>query len=61
MSTLRKPPTRQLVRRLVAARAIMQGIRNANSTGPAQIKEAVQKLDMDSFIGRIAFDPKGDL
>jgi branched-chain amino acid transport system substrate-binding protein len=45
----------------VAAMAIMQGIRNANSTDPAQIKEAVQKLDMDSFIGRIAFDPKGDL
>lgn len=45
----------------VAAQAIFQAMRNANSTDPAQIKAALKSLDMQSFIGRIAFDAKGDL
>ena len=45
----------------VAAMAIFQAMKNANSTDPAQVKAALKALDMDSFIGRIAFDPKGDL
>jgi branched-chain amino acid transport system substrate-binding protein len=45
----------------VAAMAIFEAMRQANSTEPAQIKESMKKLDMDSFIGRIAFDHKGDL
>ena len=45
----------------VAARAIIEAMKNANSIEPAAIKEAMKKLDMDSFIGRIAFDNKGDL
>ena len=45
----------------VAAKAIIEAMKAANSTEPAAIKEAMKKLDMDSFIGRIAFDNKGDL
>jgi branched-chain amino acid transport system substrate-binding protein len=45
----------------VAALAIFQAMKNANSTDPAQVKTALKSLDMDSFIGRIAFDQKGDL
>ncbi len=45
----------------VAAMAIFQAIKNANSTDPAKIKTAMESLNMDSFIGRIAFDQKGDL
>lgn len=45
----------------VAAMSIFQAMKNANSTDPAQIKAAMKSLQMDSFIGRIAFDSKGDL
>jgi branched-chain amino acid transport system substrate-binding protein len=45
----------------VAAMAIFQAMRDANSTDPTRVKEALKKLDMNSFIGRIAFDSKGDL
>src|SRR5439155_4196630 len=45
----------------VAAQAIFKAIRDANSTNPAQVKAAMKKLDMQSYIGRIAFDQKGDL
>jgi branched-chain amino acid transport system substrate-binding protein len=45
----------------VAAQAIFTAIKNANSTDPAQIKAALKKVDMQSMIGRIAFDNKGDL
>ncbi len=45
----------------VAAKALFTAIRNANSTAPDSIKSAVKKLDMDSLIGHIAFDAKGDL
>jgi branched-chain amino acid transport system substrate-binding protein len=45
----------------VAAMAIFEAMRNANSSDPAQVKAALKKLDMSSFIGRIAFDSKGDL
>lgn len=45
----------------VAAMAIFQAIKNANSTDPAPLKAALKSLNMDSFIGRIAFDQKGDL
>jgi branched-chain amino acid transport system substrate-binding protein len=45
----------------VAAMSAFQAIKNANSTDPTQIKSALQKLDMNSFIGRIAFDSHGDL
>lgn len=45
----------------VAAMAIFQAMKNANSTDPAQVKAAVKSLNMDSFIGRIAFDQRGDL
>ena len=38
-----------------------QAIKNANATDPVQIKTALKKLDMPSFIGRIAFDANGDL
>ncbi|MDQ6692898.1 MAG: branched-chain amino acid ABC transporter substrate-binding protein, partial [Chloroflexota bacterium] len=41
--------------------AILEAIRRANSVDPAQIKDAMKHLDMTSFIGRIAFDQKGDL
>ena len=36
----------------VAAMSAFQAIKNANSTDPAQIKTALKKLDMSSFIGR---------
>ncbi len=45
----------------VAAQALLKAMRDANSTDPKQIKSALQKLDMQSLIGRIAFDQKGDL
>ena len=45
----------------VAAQALIQAMKNANSTDSAQIKAALRKLDMQSMIGRIAFDQKGDL
>ena len=45
----------------VAAMAIIEAMKSANSVEPAAIKEAMKKLDMESFIGRIAFDAKGDL
>jgi branched-chain amino acid transport system substrate-binding protein len=45
----------------VAAQAIFQAIKNANSTDPASIKAAMKNLNMDSLIGQIAFDSKGDL
>lgn len=45
----------------VAAMSAFQAIKNANSTDPTQIKDALKKLDMSSFIGRIAFDANGDL
>jgi len=45
----------------VAAMSIFHAMKNANSTDPAQIKTAMKSLNMDSFIGRIAFDSKGDL
>jgi branched-chain amino acid transport system substrate-binding protein len=45
----------------VAAQAIFSAMRQANSTDEGQIKSALKKLDMASLIGRIAFDPKGDL
>jgi len=45
----------------VAAMSIFQAIKNAGSTDPAQIKAAMKSLNIDSLIGRISFDPKGDL
>jgi branched-chain amino acid transport system substrate-binding protein len=45
----------------VAAMSAFQAIKNANSTDSGQIKVALKKLDMSSFIGRIAFDANGDL
>jgi branched-chain amino acid transport system substrate-binding protein len=45
----------------VAAQAIFEAMRQANSTDPAVFKQKLQQLQMDSFIGRIAFDAKGDL
>lgn len=45
----------------VAAMSAFQAIKNANSTDSGQIKAALKKLDMSSFIGRIAFDANGDL
>jgi branched-chain amino acid transport system substrate-binding protein len=45
----------------VAAQAIFSAMRAANSTDPAQVKTALKSLDMQSFIGRIAFDARGDL
>jgi branched-chain amino acid transport system substrate-binding protein len=45
----------------VAAQAIFQAIKNANSDDPASIKAAMKNLSMDSLIGHIAFDSKGDL
>jgi len=45
----------------VAAMSIFQAMKNANSTDPGQIKAAMKNLNMDSLIGRIAFDSKGDL
>ena len=45
----------------VAAMSIFQAMKNANSTDPTQVKAAMKTLDMESFIGRIAFDQKGDL
>jgi len=45
----------------VAAQAIFQAIKNANSTDPSSIKAAMKNLNMDSLIGQIAFDSKGDL
>lgn len=45
----------------VAAMTIFQAMKNANSTEPSSIKDAMKTLNIDSFIGRIAFDDKGDL
>jgi branched-chain amino acid transport system substrate-binding protein len=45
----------------VAAQAMFEAMRDAGTTDPAALKEALKKLDMSSFIGRIAFDQKGDL
>jgi ABC-type branched-subunit amino acid transport system substrate-binding protein len=45
----------------VAAQVLFEAIRRANSTDPAQVRQALKTLDMDSYIGRIAFDAKGDL
>lgn len=45
----------------VAAQAIFEAMRQANSTDPAIFKQKLKQLQMDSFIGRIAFDDKGDL
>jgi branched-chain amino acid transport system substrate-binding protein len=45
----------------VAAMSIFQAIKNAGSTDHTQIKDAMKGLNMDSLIGRIAFDSKGDL
>jgi branched-chain amino acid transport system substrate-binding protein len=45
----------------VAAMSIFQAIKNANSTEPARVKDALKNLNMDSLIGHISFDSKGDL
>jgi branched-chain amino acid transport system substrate-binding protein len=45
----------------VAAMAIFQAIKNANSTDSSAVKGAMKNLSMDSLIGHIAFDAKGDL
>lgn len=45
----------------VAAMTIFQAMKNANSTDPTALKNAMKTLNMDSLIGHIAFDQKGDL
>ncbi len=45
----------------VAALTLFEAIKKANSTDPAAIKTAMRNLQIDSFIGPIAFDDKGDL
>lgn len=45
----------------VAAMSIFEAIKQANSADPAVFKASLKQLNMDSFIGRIAFDAKGDL
>lgn len=45
----------------VAAQAIFEAIRQANSIEPTRVKDALKNLQMDSLIGRIEFDSKGDL
>jgi branched-chain amino acid transport system substrate-binding protein len=45
----------------VAAQVLFEAMRRANSTDPAAVKQALRNLDIDSYIGRIAFDHKGDL
>ena len=45
----------------VAAQALFEAMRQANSTDPARVKEALKNLQMDSLIGRIEFDERGDL
>ena len=45
----------------VAAQALIRAIKDANSTDPLKIKDALKKLDMQSLIGHITFDQKGDL
>ncbi len=45
----------------VAAMVIFEAMRQANSTDPAVFKAKLKQLSMDSFIGHVAFDSKGDL
>jgi branched-chain amino acid transport system substrate-binding protein len=45
----------------VAAQAIIEAIKQSNSDAPEKIKQTIKSIDMPSFIGRIAFDKKGDL
>ncbi len=45
----------------VAALTLLEAIKKANSTDPGAIKTAMHNLQIDSFIGPIAFDDKGDL
>lgn len=45
----------------VAAVALFEAMKQANSADPAVFKTKLQQLSMDSFIGRVAFDSKGDL
>ncbi|WP_175690541.1 branched-chain amino acid ABC transporter substrate-binding protein [Burkholderia anthina] len=41
--------------------ALINAMRIANSTSPAQYLPAMKKVDFDGVTGRIAFDDKGDL
>ena len=41
--------------------AIFQAIKNAGSTDPVKLKGAMKSLNMDSLIGNITFNSKGDL
>jgi branched-chain amino acid transport system substrate-binding protein len=45
----------------VAALTLFEAIKKANSTDSAAITTAMHNLQIDSFIGPIAFDEKGDL
>jgi branched-chain amino acid transport system substrate-binding protein len=45
----------------VAAQSLFEAMRQANSVDPARVKDALKNLQMDSLIGRIEFDERGDL
>jgi branched-chain amino acid transport system substrate-binding protein len=45
----------------VAAQTLFEAMRQANSTDPVAVKTALKNLKMDSIIGPIEFDGKGDL
>ncbi len=54
-------PDGQTLNSYAAVQVIAEGIRRAGKTDPSKVSEALRQSPIDTVIGKITYDPKGDI